>query len=259
MSTAASSAPPPVQPHPQGAVLAPLPRITIQFCTQCKWMLRAAYVRFHILLLFIHMLYYYYCPPFLSLSLSLSSRSFWYIRTFVLYWELVAEKSQLNPMNFPRLSSSATSSKHIYNANKKKSKINTLTYIKKVRPRAPLHILPLPRRSRPPALHRRNLHRHNPHTSSNCFFFSFRTPVNQIHHSLESQNRPRLPRDQGAQAPRQGRHWAREGFGPRWSGSSSACCFYGDQDSRRRKRKGGGKRTWGEEARFSSWCRMRRL
>jgi hypothetical protein len=23
-----------------------LPRITIQFCTQCKWMLRAAYVRF---------------------------------------------------------------------------------------------------------------------------------------------------------------------------------------------------------------------
>ncbi|GFP52220.1 hypothetical protein TASIC1_0001037200 [Trichoderma asperellum] len=43
MSTAASSAPPPVQPHPQGAVLAPLPRITIQFCTQCKWMLRAAY------------------------------------------------------------------------------------------------------------------------------------------------------------------------------------------------------------------------
>ncbi|UKZ77792.1 hypothetical protein TrVFT333_005518 [Trichoderma virens FT-333] len=30
------------------------------------------------------------------------------------------------------------------------------------RPRTPLHILPLPRRSRPPALHRRNLHRHNP-------------------------------------------------------------------------------------------------
>lgn len=27
--------------HPLGAVL---PRITIQFCTQCKWMLRAAYV-----------------------------------------------------------------------------------------------------------------------------------------------------------------------------------------------------------------------
>ncbi|PTB47241.1 uncharacterized protein TrAFT101_004093 [Trichoderma asperellum] len=43
MSTAAASVPPPVQPHPQGAVLAPLPRITIQFCTQCKWMLRAAY------------------------------------------------------------------------------------------------------------------------------------------------------------------------------------------------------------------------
>lgn len=27
-----------------GAVSAPLPRVTIQFCTQCKWMLRAAYV-----------------------------------------------------------------------------------------------------------------------------------------------------------------------------------------------------------------------
>ncbi|KAL6908833.1 Rdx family domain-containing protein [Trichoderma evansii] len=40
MSTA-SPAPP--APHQQGAVLAPLPRITIQFCTQCKWMLRAAY------------------------------------------------------------------------------------------------------------------------------------------------------------------------------------------------------------------------
>jgi predicted Rdx family selenoprotein len=26
------------------SVIAPLPRMTIQFCTQCKWMLRAAYV-----------------------------------------------------------------------------------------------------------------------------------------------------------------------------------------------------------------------
>ncbi|UKZ63429.1 uncharacterized protein TrAtP1_004659 [Trichoderma atroviride] len=42
MSTAISS-PPPAQLLQQGAVLAPLPRITIQFCTQCKWMLRAAY------------------------------------------------------------------------------------------------------------------------------------------------------------------------------------------------------------------------
>ncbi|KAH0527913.1 hypothetical protein TsFJ059_002834 [Trichoderma semiorbis] len=31
------------QPLQQAAVTAPLPRITIQFCTQCKWMLRAAY------------------------------------------------------------------------------------------------------------------------------------------------------------------------------------------------------------------------
>lgn len=29
-------------PQPLGTVL---PRITIQFCTQCKWMLRAAYVK----------------------------------------------------------------------------------------------------------------------------------------------------------------------------------------------------------------------
>ncbi|KAL6859574.1 Rdx family domain-containing protein [Trichoderma novae-zelandiae] len=36
----ASSAP---SQHEQAAVTAPLPRITIQFCTQCKWMLRAAY------------------------------------------------------------------------------------------------------------------------------------------------------------------------------------------------------------------------
>jgi hypothetical protein len=29
----------------QDTVLAPpLPRVTIKFCTQCKWMLRAAYV-----------------------------------------------------------------------------------------------------------------------------------------------------------------------------------------------------------------------
>ncbi|KAL6692600.1 Rdx family domain-containing protein [Trichoderma pleuroticola] len=31
------------QPLHHAAVTAPLPRITIQFCTQCKWMLRAAY------------------------------------------------------------------------------------------------------------------------------------------------------------------------------------------------------------------------
>ncbi|KAL7920492.1 Rdx family domain-containing protein [Trichoderma austrokoningii] len=37
------SSTPLAQPHQQGAVLSPLPRITIQFCTQCKWMLRAAY------------------------------------------------------------------------------------------------------------------------------------------------------------------------------------------------------------------------
>ncbi|KAL7802670.1 Rdx family domain-containing protein [Trichoderma afarasin] len=37
-STSATS-----QPLQQAAVTAPLPRITIQFCTQCKWMLRAAY------------------------------------------------------------------------------------------------------------------------------------------------------------------------------------------------------------------------
>jgi selT/selW/selH-like putative selenoprotein len=30
--------------HP---VPCPLPRVTIQFCTQCKWLLRAAYVRLH--------------------------------------------------------------------------------------------------------------------------------------------------------------------------------------------------------------------
>ncbi|PTB81132.1 hypothetical protein M440DRAFT_1459410 [Trichoderma longibrachiatum ATCC 18648] len=36
----ASTAPP--QPA-QAPIAAPLPRITIQFCTQCKWMLRAAY------------------------------------------------------------------------------------------------------------------------------------------------------------------------------------------------------------------------
>ncbi|KAH0499000.1 hypothetical protein TgHK011_006223 [Trichoderma gracile] len=40
----ASSAPPqPAAPAEQSPVTAPLPRITIQFCTQCKWMLRAAY------------------------------------------------------------------------------------------------------------------------------------------------------------------------------------------------------------------------
>ncbi|KAL7789903.1 Rdx family domain-containing protein [Trichoderma ceciliae] len=31
------------QAHQHVAVTAPLPRIAIQFCTQCKWMLRAAY------------------------------------------------------------------------------------------------------------------------------------------------------------------------------------------------------------------------
>ncbi|KAL7950450.1 Rdx family domain-containing protein [Trichoderma barbatum] len=31
------------QPTQQAVVTASLPRITIQFCTQCKWMLRAAY------------------------------------------------------------------------------------------------------------------------------------------------------------------------------------------------------------------------
>ncbi|KAL6810950.1 Rdx family domain-containing protein [Trichoderma sp. SZMC 28013] len=39
MSTSTSTS----QPPQHAAVTAPLPRITIQFCTQCKWMLRAAY------------------------------------------------------------------------------------------------------------------------------------------------------------------------------------------------------------------------
>ncbi|KAL7820228.1 Rdx family domain-containing protein [Trichoderma aethiopicum] len=39
----ASTAPPQPAPAQQAPVTAPLPRITIQFCTQCKWMLRAAY------------------------------------------------------------------------------------------------------------------------------------------------------------------------------------------------------------------------
>lgn len=52
------------QPHQQGAVLAPLPRITIQFCTQCKWMLRAAYVRLN------------FIPPPLLLFLPLSTHRF---------------------------------------------------------------------------------------------------------------------------------------------------------------------------------------
>ncbi|KAM0251080.1 hypothetical protein ACHAQJ_008362 [Trichoderma viride] len=38
-----STSTPPAQTHQHAAVTAPLPRITIQFCTQCKWMLRAAY------------------------------------------------------------------------------------------------------------------------------------------------------------------------------------------------------------------------
>ncbi|RFU81675.1 seleno domain [Trichoderma arundinaceum] len=38
-----STTTPPSQTHQHAAVTAPLPRITIQFCTQCKWMLRAAY------------------------------------------------------------------------------------------------------------------------------------------------------------------------------------------------------------------------
>ncbi|KAK4069977.1 uncharacterized protein Triagg1_6772 [Trichoderma aggressivum f. europaeum] len=40
MSTSTSTT---SQPPHHAAVTAPLPRITIQFCTQCKWMLRAAY------------------------------------------------------------------------------------------------------------------------------------------------------------------------------------------------------------------------
>ncbi|UKZ51965.1 hypothetical protein TrVGV298_005732 [Trichoderma virens] len=39
----ATSTPTASQPLQHAAVTAPLPRITIQFCTQCKWMLRAAY------------------------------------------------------------------------------------------------------------------------------------------------------------------------------------------------------------------------
>ncbi|KAH6610726.1 seleno domain [Trichoderma cornu-damae] len=38
-----TTAPPPQSHQHAAAVTAPLPRITIRFCTQCKWMLRAAY------------------------------------------------------------------------------------------------------------------------------------------------------------------------------------------------------------------------
>jgi hypothetical protein len=41
-------APPTAQPQTQTQQNVALPRITIKYCTQCKWLLRAAYVRpFH--------------------------------------------------------------------------------------------------------------------------------------------------------------------------------------------------------------------
>lgn len=42
MSTENSSKPEPTQIH--GTAIVPLPRVTIRFCVQCKWNLRAAYV-----------------------------------------------------------------------------------------------------------------------------------------------------------------------------------------------------------------------
>lgn len=95
-----------------------------------------------------------------------------------------------------------------------------LTQPTTVRPRTPLHILPLPRRSRPPALHRRNLHRHNPPPLPNLNLINFPLFINHssfrpVHNPLGPQNRRRLPRNKGAQAPRQGRDRSVPRSGPR--------------------------------------------
>lgn len=35
---------PAAEPSAEAPVPSPLPKVTIQYCTQCKWLLRAAYV-----------------------------------------------------------------------------------------------------------------------------------------------------------------------------------------------------------------------
>lgn len=154
------------------------PRVVIQFCTQCKWMLRAAYVGFLSFL-----------ASFLPLSLFLPS----FLPLFIFF----LHPSFIHPSSIPPSS--------IHPSSLLPSPPIQLT--SPVRARAPLHVPHLPRRSLPPALHRRHIHRHRP-----------RRPLVAAPDPVGQEARRRLPRDQGAQEAREGRGRAGEGPGTRRSG-----------------------------------------
>lgn len=216
-----------------------LPRVTIQFCTQCKWLLRAAYVRcFFFLVLSVPRQTYTIFSPFLvpfsfsyfPNSLLLRSPGPQSLHPICTPMPVPPPYPPAIPLPPPLLSPSPihTPLPHPYphtpsippfrspiphpHNHPHKPPSNTPT----VRPRTPLHLLQRPLRSLPPAQHRRHLsrrahHRHHlPH------------PVHipqhsgdQDHPPLGPQIRRRLPRNKGAQAPRARRDPARAEPGAR--------------------------------------------
>ena len=118
-----------------------LPRITIQFCTQCKWMLRAAYVSL------LPPTPRYFPPTSHHVEYMLSLKAMPPSDTKHPSSHLTPSPS--HPPLPPLLTSPAL--------------INYLPTTTPVRPRTPLHILALPRRGLPPARHRRRFCRRHHH------------------------------------------------------------------------------------------------
>lgn len=116
-------------------------------------------------------------------------------------------------------------------------RLPNLTPTHTVRPRAPLNILNLVRRSSPPAIHGRDLHSRDLPlqrvvTTAARISIRVRRRYPRPHSPLGPQGRRRLPRDEGAEAPREGRHRARPGPRARRQEPREACCC---SDSFRRR------------------------
>lgn len=61
---------PAAAPQAEAPVPSPLPKVTIQYCTQCKWLLRAAYVCLPFLVILLPFLYSIYIYIYIYLTLT---------------------------------------------------------------------------------------------------------------------------------------------------------------------------------------------
>ncbi len=179
-----------------------LPRVTIQFCTQCKWMLRAAYVSsarspnprcgadaLQGSNVYIPVLYstVVYCALLYGL------RGYGAAVGMLNNAKVMVTRADQRPMRYSLL---------LVQSEQTGGRLETKLTSVAVRPGAPLNILDLVGRGGPAARDGRGLRRPD-RAREPGFDFGSHDPVP---HALGPQGRRRFPRDQGAQAPGAGRH-----------------------------------------------------